>query len=484
MLTRYSMGFMHLIFCFLLIVLILFLKSTISNKCVNFYIKSFYCECFLCYNEFIVKNSDSTNEGNEFMHILWNLDYVKIKESLKEKIIFSYLLYIFIIGIYLSPIDELFYGLYKIMITPGILLTDYMVVSGIGCALVNGSLVGMIGFFILKLNKVSLSGPSIAVIFTMTGFGFFGKNPASVFPVILGTFIYSKFKKHKFRIHIFPALFGTSLVPLMSQVTFTYEWGFIAGTAVGILSGFIISPLSTHLLRSHEGYNLYNVGFAAGFVGLLFVAIFKNYGFETSSVLILGSEFNEILKLIFIPMFISMIICGTILCKNDFKNYIELIKHPGILISDFPNFAGFASTLINMGLVGIIGTLYIYIVDGDYNGPTAGALLTMVGFAAFGKHPLNITPIMFGVYLGTLSNMSEFNANDPTALLAALFGTTLAPLAGRFGIIVGILAGFVHLCVVSNVGMLHGNLNLYNNGFSGGIVATIFVSIIHALKKD
>ena len=56
-------------------------------------------------------------------------------------------------------------------------------------------------------------------------------------------------------------------------------------------------------------------------------------------------------------------------------------------------------------------------------------------------------------------------------------GHTLAPIAGRFGIIAGIFAGFVHVSMAFNVGYLHGGINLYNNGFSGGFVAAMLVPI-------
>ena len=41
-------------------------------------------------------------------------------------------------------------------------------------------------------------------------------------------------------------------------------------------------------------------------------------------------------------------------------------------------------------------------IGGDLNGPTIGAILTIVGFAAYGKHPRNIVPIMLGVFIGSL----------------------------------------------------------------------------------
>ena len=69
--------------------------------------------------------------------------------------------------------------------------------------------------------------------------------------------------------------------------------------------------------------------------------------------------------------------------------------------TDFVELYGPGTTWINMGLVGLIGWLYIRLVGGVFNGPTVGGVLTMIGFAAFGKHVLNILPVMLGVYLGS-----------------------------------------------------------------------------------
>jgi len=130
---------------------------------------------------------------------------------------------------------------------------------------------------------------------------------------------------------------------------------------------------------------------------------------------------------------------------------------------------GFGPTLANMGLTGFVGTIYVIAIGGDLNGPVIGAILTIVGFSAYGKHPRNIVPIMLGVFIGSL--VKPWAATDPSATLAALFGTTLAPIAGRFGWQWGLVAGFVHSSAAMSVGPLHAGLNLYNNGFAAGIVA-------------
>ncbi|HRX26241.1 MAG TPA: DUF1576 domain-containing protein, partial [Aminivibrio sp.] len=54
--------------------------------------------------------------------------------------------------------------------------------------------------------------------------------------------------------------------------------------------------------------------------------------------------------------------------------------------------------------------------------------------------------------------------------------------AGEFGVLWGVVAGFLHSSLVLNVGALHGGFNLYNNGFSGGAVAAVLVPVIEAIR--
>ena len=49
--------------------------------------------------------------------------------------------------------------------------------------------------------------------------------------------------------------------------------------------------------------------------------------------------------------------------------------------------------------------------------------------------------------------------------------------------IFGVLAGFINSSVVLNSGILHGGMNLYNTGFSAGIVAAVLVPLLNAFKK-
>jgi len=133
-----------------------------------------------------------------------------------------------------------------------------------------------------------------------------------------------------------------------------------------------------------------------------------------------------------------------------------------------------------MGINGITATVFLLLVGGDLNGPTMGGIFTIVGFGATGKHLRNILPVMLGVWLASLTK--TWNISDPSPILALLFSTTLAPIAGEFGIIPGIIAGFLHSSVALNVGIVYGGMNLYNNGFAGGIIAAFMVPVIRSIE--
>jgi len=80
-----------------------------------------------------------------------------------------------------------------------------------------------------------------------------------------------------------------------------------------------------------------------------------------------------------------------------------------------------------------------------------------------------------------------FNTADPTSpsnTLAILFSTGLAPIAGQYGWFWGIVAGFMHVNLATNVAALNAGLNLYNNGFAGGFVAILLIPIITTFRRE
>ena len=167
--------------------------------------------------------------------------------------------------------------------------------------------------------------------------------------------------------------------------------------------------------------------------------------------------------------------------RRSIGNLAKMMKMSGRLPTDFMSDVAPGAALLNAGLLGLAGMVYLTAVGADINGPVIGGLLTVMGFATFGKHPRNCWPVSFGVILATLVFGKSLTAPGP--VLAMLFSTTLAPLAGEFGILMGIAAGAVHLMVVERSAEWHGGLDLYNNGFAGGFTATLFVAIIQWFKS-
>ncbi len=399
-------------------------------------------------------------------------------------ILFSASLIVF--GLLFATPIEIYKGTIQILTQPDTLITDYIGVGGIGASFFNSGVLTLIFTFLLYKLKLKINGISIASIFLIAGFSLFGKNLFNVWFVIIGVFIYSKVQKDKFSKYIYIAIFGTAMAPIVTEIIFSTTISKLIsiplGMAIGISIGFILPPISSFLLNVHQGFNLYNIGFASGVIGTIFVSLLKSYGFIPVPRFIWTEGNNEIFSIYLYLLFSLFIICGFLLNNKSFKNVKNITHYSGRLISDFVIMEGFPPTLINMGINGIIATTYILLVNGDLNGPTIGGIFTIVGFGAFGKHPKNIIPIFIGVLIGSVTKI--WNINDPSILLAALFGTALAPIAGEFGWFYGIIAAIIHSSVVLNVGYLHGGLNLYNNGFSAGIVAAVLVPLIEAFRKD
>ena len=162
--------------------------------------------------------------------------------------------------------------------------------------------------------------------------------------------------------------------------------------------------------------------------------------------------------------------------------YRRLLQTSGRAPSDYLRMFGPAPVVINAGVNGLIGMAYILLTGGDLNGPTVGGILTIMGFSAFGKHAFNILPVMAGVVLGSV--VMDWSLTDSAVQLACLFCTTLAPIAGYFGWGYGVLAGFLHSSVVLYTGSPVAGMNLYNNGFSGGLIATLLFPILSAFFPD
>lgn len=379
-------------------------------------------------------------------------------------------------------------GLYNIMTRPDLLITDYVLTSGTGAALLNSGLIMLVTAVLLRVSGDPFNGYSIVTLGLMSGFGLFGKNIATIWPFIFGGWLFSFVTRRPFKNYVTVALLSTALSPLLSHLALGTGLGvgwhsvFIAAV-VGVAIGFVMPALCPYTYRIQNGMNLYNVGFASGLMAMMIVPILTAVGDDPQTVLYWSEGWNLcLLVLLGLGSFLCLI-CGLFYCRRTsaetLRDYWELLHTTGRTPSDFLRMFGFAPTLVNMGVNGLWCLLFLYIIDGDLNGPTAGAVITVMGFSAWGKHIRNMLPVMGGVVLGGL--VLDFSVSDPSLQIAAMFVTTLAPISGHFGWPFGLAAGFIHSALVLQTSGPVAGLNLYNNGFSGGLIAIVLTPIAAAV---
>lgn len=394
-------------------------------------------------------------------------------------------LYFIVIAFFLQSPASILRGIRDIIVEPDFLITDYMAVGGIGAAFVNAAILMAASIWFCYKLGLSEDGHTIASSCLMFGFSLFGKNIVNIWSILAGVWLYSKYHKTHLSRYVYVGLYATSLSPIMTQLMYAIQLPlairFPISIAVGIIIGFMMPPLATHVHYSHLGYSLYNVGFAAGIVATVIVSVMKSFGYETKSRLIWSTGNNRLLGLILGMLFVGMIVVAFVASDEPvLPRYREILRSSGVGGTDYLKNQGGCAVILNMAVNGIFATIFVLAIGSDLNGPTIGGIFTIVGFSATGKHIRNITPIMIGVCLASVTGFWEINA--PSAVLALLFSTTLAPIAGDFGVIPGILAGFLHACVAMQIGTLYDGMNLYNNGFAGGIVAIFLVPVIQSIR--
>lgn len=386
-------------------------------------------------------------------------------------------------GVALSGPAEVLPGLWKIILTEDALITDYVEIAGVGAAFVNSALVTLISVGILYVAKDPLNGYTLVEIGLMAGFSLFGKNIVNIWPIIAGTWLYSKVAKEPFSKHASVSLLATSLAPVVSYLALDNGWGGpLAGLLVGLAVGFVLPPLSGYTYKIQNGMNLYNMGFACGLLAMMLVPLMNSMGAAPTVAHHWATGYNLPFGIMMAALCTVLIVAGLFFCGRPvwaaWAGYRRLLLTTGRAPSDYLRMFGSAPTLINMGVNGLIGTGVILITGGDLNGPTLGGIFTIMGFSAFGKHARNILPVMAGVVLGGV--FMKWGVNHHSVQLAMLFGTTLAPISGYFGWPFGVAAGFLHSAVVLHAGTPVEGINLYNNGFSGGLIAIVLYPIITA----
>ena len=412
-----------------------------------------------------------------------------MKELIKKNGI-KYFIYITLALLYLTAVcfshpQELASGLRSIILSRDALITDYFELVGYGPAFFNAALVMTISLVMIEYAELPFTGLTVAAIFINTGFGFWGKNIVNIIPIHFGTILYAKAHHTPMSRYTYTALFATCLAPFVTELTYILPFGLWGNLGIAILAGlfvgYVLSPLSQHTASMHMGYSLFNVGFSGGTLAFVLFCVLKSFGISSEPVFIWkAQQHHGLITGIYIYLLLAFLL-GLYMNGWKFKNLWKLFKHPGRAVADFVLMDGPGVTLMNMSLTAVAALSYAMLIDADFSGSVLGCLFTVVGFAAFGAHLRNYIPVLLGVYLSTF--FSQYAPNDAGMLIAAFFVIGIAPIAGQFGPIWGIIAGMLHSCIVMCTSTMYGGLNLYNNGFSCGWVAIVMIPIIESFMR-
>lgn len=405
-------------------------------------------------------------------------------KELKDFCRFSVVMLFLAAFLFASP-KEIAEGMKAIIFSRDALITDYFELAGYGAGFFNAGVMMLISMVLIECCKLPYTGLTLAVLFINVGFGLWGKNPINSIPIVLGTWIYAKAHRAHFARYVYTALFATCLAPFVTELVyilpFPYEINLLTAILIGIFIGYVVPPLSMHTASMHMGYNLFNVGFAAGTLAFVMYCILKSYGIQSEAVFIWKAEQNPVIMTVLALYFLGTFGYGMYLEKGELRGILDIIEHPGRAVADFVMMEGAGNTLMNMGMMGLTAQIYLILVGGDLSGPILGCILTVFGFSAFGAHIRNYLPVLFGVAISTL-----FTAQSPSApgiLIASYFVVGISPIAGQFGSFAGIAAGLIHSAVVMCTSQMYGGLNLYNNGFSCGWVAIVMLPIMESFMK-
>ena len=288
--------------------------------------------------------------------------------------------------------------------------------------------------------------------------------------------------------YVYVGLYGTSLSPIITQLMHIGDLPvaarfFLALTA-GITIGFLLPPLAAQVHHAHQGYSLYNVGFAGGIIATVIVSLLKSFGVtvESLSDLVHRKRFPVFLTISINPF--SRHGRGSLLLSEGaawWRNIRKFFTAPATAVSDYLRDNGGPATVLNMAVNGFMATLLVLIAGGDLNGPTIGGIFYYCGIQLHWKTRPQYISHHGGRVSGRAYQAVEYQRSvaDVSVSLFHHAGSHLRRiwLAGRTGgrfppLLGGLKRG----------NCIWGEMNLYNNGFAGGMVAIFMVPVIQSVR--
>lgn len=161
----------------------------------------------------------------------------------------------------------------------------------------------------------------------------------------------------------------------------------------------------------------------------------------------------------------------------------QIIYTPSNLITDYVQVAGVGPTFLNSGLLTLSSLFILRKHRHHFCSLTVSIIMMLAGFSFFGKNIVNSAPIV----LGSLIFLKIHHSKRQDLLVMGLLSTCLSPIVSTIycapnhffvsnkllSLIVGLLIGYMSLPIFEFFKDHTKELNLYNMGFSAGVIGII-----------
>ncbi|MCI9318550.1 MAG: DUF1576 domain-containing protein [Lachnospiraceae bacterium] len=191
---------------------------------------------------------------------------------------------------------------------------------------------------------------------------------------------------------------------------------------------------------------------------------------------------------------VAVLAAAAFLCDspgNIMEGMQKILVSHSLLITDFCTVGGRGAAFLNAAFILLIGVILVMVEKIPFTGPTMAALFINAGYGLWGKTPLNILPILFGIWLYSRTHGVRLGRH----IYTALFGTCLAPFVtelyyllpyplivrAAIAAVLGIIIGFFLPPLSAHTTSMHMGYNLFNVGFSAGILAFVIVCVLKSL---
>jgi len=384
-------------------------------------------------------------------------------------------------------------GLLQILTQPTKAYTNFFAVGGFSATFLNMGLVGLCCTLLYCLPGTKDNSTATLVTLLTTGFGSWGIHILNMWFPIAGVVLYCLIRKENLGNHTNAMLFSTGIAPFISEFLVRYPnpevvgirfGGVLLALAVGMIVGVFLPAGLDNSPLVHKGYDIYSAALPVGMSAFLLQGfLYKAVGVPVPpAVADITVTSRPIANTFCLCLFSACILIALLMgCRP--KDYWKLMTDPHV-VRNFSATYGNAVMLMNVGIYGLYILMYYNIIGAPFNGITFGVMFCMLSTCNSGSHPANIWHIMIGYALAShgsrlISAVTGGNfvqtLDAQNIIVGICYANGLSPIGDHYGWKYGLLASMMHFFLVTTLPLVHGDMCLYNGGFTAALVCLLLI---------